>query len=85
VECDDWVDEVLAGLEDSMFEAMKNPWSNEITPENVGGNKGAIVEMRDISAYGIHAGYQDLTDTNGIVDIFILLIPIATHFIITKL
>jgi hypothetical protein len=63
-----WVQDVLAGVDDDMFEAMKNPWSNELAPENVGGKHAAIMEMRDISAYGILGLNLTLTDTAGIVN-----------------
>lgn len=66
VECRDWIDEVLAGQNDTLFETMKNPWSQEIVPENVGGKKAAIMEMRDITEYGI-LGVLDLSNVDGIV------------------
>jgi hypothetical protein len=64
----DWIDEVLSGTDDKIFDALKNPWSNEINPENVGGKKAAVMEMRDISAFGIWGFNLQLSDTDDIVD-----------------
>ncbi|MBU3031432.1 hypothetical protein [Paracoccus marinaquae] len=63
-----WVNSVLAGGTDLVFLAMKNPWSNEIAPENIHGDRGAVMEMRDTSDFGIGAhGIAGLNDTANIV------------------
>lgn len=64
-----WVNAVLSGGTDLVFLAMKNPWSNEIAPEAIHGDAGAVMEMRDTSDFGIGAhGIAGLHDTANIVD-----------------
>ncbi len=64
----DWLDEILTGTDDKIFKALKNPWSNEIAPEDVGGDKAAVMEMRDIAAFGIWGFNLKLSDTDDIVN-----------------
>ncbi len=47
----DWLDEVLAGTNDVLFQALKNPDSNELAPEPVGagGEPGVVMENRALS------------------------------------
>jgi hypothetical protein len=60
---------VLAGGVDQVFLSMKNPWSNEIGPENVRGSNATIMEMRDTSDFGMSAlGIAGLHDTTTIID-----------------
>ncbi|MBN9391523.1 MAG: hypothetical protein J0I20_26055 [Chloroflexi bacterium] len=68
VDVQDWLDEVLDGTDDKMFMAMKNPWSNELGPENVSKKKGAIMEMRDISAYDTGGLNLSLNNIGEVVD-----------------
>jgi hypothetical protein len=63
-----WLDEVLDGTDDRMFMAMKNPWSNELGPENVSKKKGAIMEMRDISAYNTNGLNLSMNNLGAVVD-----------------
>jgi Domain of unknown function (DUF4157) len=64
-----WLNSVLAGGVDLVFLSMKNPWSNEIGPENVRRSNAAIMEMRDTSDFGMpHLVIAGLHDTAGIVD-----------------
>jgi hypothetical protein len=64
-----WINSILSGGTDLVFLGMKNPWSNEIGPENVRGRNAAILEMRDTSDFGISAlGIAGLHDTANIVD-----------------
>jgi hypothetical protein len=42
----DWLDEVLEGRDDSIFELARNPWSEEIKPGTVRGEHAAVMEMR---------------------------------------
>ena len=66
-----WVDEVLAGTEDRLFEAMKNPWSNEIGPEPIHGEKGAVMEMRDFKENQINNDNLSLQNPDGVVDVLL--------------
>lgn len=64
-----WLNSVLAGGTDLVFLAMKNPWSNEIGPENVHGKSAAVMEMRDTSDFGMSAlGIAGLNDTANIIN-----------------
>ncbi len=64
-----WINSVLAGGTDLVFLAMKNPWSNEIGPENVHGKSAAVMEMRDTSDFGMSAmGIAGLNDTANIIN-----------------
>ena len=63
-----WLNSVLAGGVDLVFLSMKNPWSNEIGPENVRGSNAAIMEMRDPSDFGMLALFAGLHDTATIID-----------------
>lgn len=44
----DWIDEVLTGIDDQIFDEMKNPWSREITPDAV---DEVIIEYRRLGNF----------------------------------
>jgi hypothetical protein len=44
----DWLDEVLSGRDDSLFEEAKNDWGTDIAPGKVKGNLAAVLEHRDL-------------------------------------
>ena len=59
---------------DLVFLGMKNPWSNEIGPENVRGGSAAIMEMRDTSDFGMSAlGIAGPNDTANIINYLALI------------
>ncbi len=64
-----WLNSILAGGMDLVFMANKNPWSNEIGPENVHGKKAAVMEMRDTMDFNLSPlGINGLNDTANIID-----------------
>ncbi|GLR17011.1 eCIS core domain-containing protein [Portibacter lacus] len=64
-----WIDSILNGATDWVFEAMKNPWSAEIAPEDVKGSSGFVMEMRDSGDFNMsNLGLNGLNDTNTLVD-----------------
>jgi hypothetical protein len=60
----DWIDEVLTGTDDKIFDEMKNEWSTEIAPD--AGNE-VIIELRRIGDFVLHNNY-DLEDDKGLLD-----------------
>lgn len=66
-----WLDEVLAGTEDRLFEAMRNPWSNEIAPEDVHGERGAVMEMRDFKENQINTDNISLAQPDDVVNVLL--------------
>lgn len=68
VTCAGWLDEVMGGIDDSLFEEAKNPWGNAIAPGNVKGSLAAVLEHRDLVKEIKPDDNMKLTNPNLIVE-----------------
>lgn len=66
--CGEWLDEIFAGSADRVFNFARNPWSDKLGPDTVGGKLAAVVELRSPSsldpgatkAFNLGAGIDDV-------------------------
>jgi hypothetical protein len=56
-----WITEVLSGVDDRIFDEMKNPWSNPIAPD---ANDEVVIELRKVGYNLTHHNFT-LEDFNG--------------------
>jgi hypothetical protein len=56
-----WITEVLSGVDDRIFDEMKNPWANSIAPD---ANDEVVIELRKLGYDLTHSNYT-LEDFNG--------------------
>jgi hypothetical protein len=63
-----WLDEVMQGIDDSLFEEAKNPWGNAIAPGTVKGNLSAVLEHRDLLKEIKPGDNMNLNNPNLIVE-----------------
>lgn len=59
---DDWLDQVLGGVDDGIFEDMRNEWSAEIAPDD---ENEVVIELRRIGAFVSHDDYS--LETGGLL------------------
>jgi hypothetical protein len=71
VTIDQWLDAVLTGADDPLFEEAKNQWGEDIKPGKVDGDVAAIVEHRDLAAEVQNP--PDLTQPTKLVDYLVAL------------
>lgn len=69
--CDAWLDAILGGTGDPLFNAAKNPWSKHLGPEAVGGQTAAVVELRNLADNMPEVGSLTLADPDGVVDFLV--------------
>lgn len=66
--CGEWLDEIFDGTADRVFNFARNPWSEKLGPDTVGGKLAAVVELRSPSpldagatkAFNLGAGIDDV-------------------------
>ena len=68
ITCAGWLDEVMTGVDDSLFEEAKNPWGNAIAPGTVKGSLSAVLEHRDLIKEIKPDDNMKLTNPNLIVE-----------------
>jgi hypothetical protein len=68
VTCQEWLDEVLQGIDDRLFEQAKNDWGSPIAPGSVKGNLAAVLEHRDLVKEFKPNDNMDLNHPDLIVD-----------------
>jgi hypothetical protein len=59
----DWIDEVLSGTDDQIFDEMKNEWSQEIDPDAA---NEVVIELRRLGSFTRHDNYA-LEDDAGLL------------------
>jgi hypothetical protein len=55
-----WIDEVLTGADDKVLDEMRNPWSQEITPDDP---NEMVIELRQLGSFMPHADTRLDKDT----------------------
>lgn len=69
---DKWLDDVLSGVGDPAFEAMKNSYSDDIAPGRVQGRRAVVMEHRNIMDE-MKLENPVLSDQRGVVDYLVAL------------
>lgn len=59
----DWIDEILTGTDDQIFDEMKNEWSQEIDPDAA---NEVVIELRRLGSFTKHDNYA-LEDDAGLL------------------
>jgi hypothetical protein len=65
--CGDWLEDVLSGADDPVFDEAKNAWASPIPGGTVKGHTAAVVEHRDITSEILVPQTTDLSNPDGVV------------------
>jgi hypothetical protein len=58
-----WIDQVLKGIDDDVFNEMKNEWATELTPD---ATNEMVIELRKLGSFVEHSNYT-LEDDDGLL------------------
>ncbi len=58
-----WIDEILDGTDDKLFDEMKNEWAAELTPD---ATNEVVIELRKLGSFVSHDNYK-LEDDAGLL------------------